>query len=1112
MLFGEGVIASVYRFFCVHILPGLAYILVAKLSISLFAIPPSDASAIWPAAGISISAIMLLGYRACLGLFIALLLFYLDSWLSLTSFADLVRSLSFSALLSVAALLQAAVAVFLIDRFVGRNNTLIDDRIIIRFLFIVGPVASLVAATVAMSVFVIFNILPPAEFLVNWLTWWIGDSIGAMLMVPLLLTLFQRQQAAFYNRRITVGLPLLAMMLVISAIFFITLSHEEDERKRVFNRQAQALHTHIEDRFEANMEVLYSLSSFFRSSKQISETGFSRFSEYKVDRYPEIQALEWIPRIPHSERQVFENFFEGPGAILERTSDGQLVQALPRDEYYPVMYLQPLKGNERAYGYDVASNPVAHEAQQRALAEQGLALTAPITLIQENGQQKGIVAYLGGNHSGMKSGMPGVGLIAGVYRVDDFVVRIMRQHEELSRYISLKITDVTDAPVILFKTSVYDEESDVPQLKGLQWQTDYQLGGRAYRFEYRPVLGVLGALGQWNSWIVLLAGMLFTTLLGGWLLSLTGRTARTEGLVSERTESLRHEIVERKRAEQELRKLSKAVEFSPYMVLITKPDGVIEYASPKFSEVTGYQENEVEGLNINILHYEKIGECSYADIWQELVKTPEWRGEIINQKKDGTLFWAEVNVAPIYDSEGLLTHYVSIQQDVTEARLVSEQLNYQASHDQLTDLVNRREFEVRLEQLLKRHSKHEHPHAFCFLDLDQFKVVNDTCGHIAGDELLRQISSLLHDKVRSTDTLARLGGDEFGILMHNCPLNKAEAIAQDIRDAIAQFKFSWEQQVFSIGASIGVVAIDENSISLTEVLKQADSACYTAKDTGRNRVHVYQHRDELLVQREGDMRWVTEINSALEDGRFILYGQVIEPLQNPQLKPDIELLIRMLDREGNIVPPGAFLPAAERYHLSSRIDQWVVNNAFLWLQDNFEDFVQNIGCCAINLSGTSLGDKAIKDTIVSYFDDSTLLPYKVKFEITETSAIANLSEARRFIHGLKAYGCQFSLDDFGSGFSSFAYLKNLPVDNLKIDGLFVKGMVDDELDLAMVKSINDIGHVMGKTTIAEFVENEAVLNALKEIGVDYAQGYGLGRPKPLDQLLVELSSKNEISA
>lgn len=1096
------------RLLATHVLPGLAYYVVAKLSIMLLAIPPSEASAVWPAAGISLSAIMLGGYRVCYGLFASLLLFYSESWLDLSSTSELLESLSLIILLSFAALSQAVIGTMLVKRLIGPKDPLIDDKRIVAFLITIGPLASLIASSVAIVSFFMFDIISRDDFLISWLTWWVGDSIGAMVVTPLLLTFLARSIPALYSRRISVGLPLLGMLVTIFILFFVTLSYEKNDRQQAFERQARELHSYVEKRLQANFEVLYSIRSFFNANDSVNGREFSLFAKHQLLRYPEIQALEWTPRVSREQRDEFEDKDDGPGVITELGADGQMVVAAQRDEYFPIMYIEPLSGNSRAHGFDISTNALAREAQLRALTMGGFALTAPIRLVQENGSQRGLVAYLKSNHPHTVSSMSGYGVIAGVYRMDDFVSSVMLQREDLSANVKLKIVDISSDPVVLYQGN--DAASKNNQaLAGLSWQTDYAIGGRVYRFVYLPQHGFLANVVQWSSWLVLLAGLLFTALLGGWLLSLTGRTMRISQLVQERTSSLQHEVEERKRAQQELLKLSRAVEFSPYMVLITKPDGEIEYSSPKFTEVTGYGPDEVVGHNINMLHFAKHGEISYSEIWQTLGDDPDWTGDIINQKKMGTLYWAQVHIAPIYDAENLLTHFVVTQQDITEARMISEQISYQASHDQLTGLVNRREFEVRLSNLLQFSSYAEAKHAFCFLDLDQFKVVNDTCGHIAGDELLRQISALLQERIRASDTLARLGGDEFGILMQNCPLSKAQMIAEEIRDAVAQFKFGWEQQVFSIGVSIGVVQIDINSVSMTEVLQQADSACYTAKDSGRNRVHLYQQGDELLAQREGEMHWVAEINSALEENRFLLYGQVIVPLQNMQLKPDVEVLIRMQDREGNIVPPGAFLPAAERYQLSSRIDQWVVEHTFSWLEENFAAFSQSLGCCAINLSGGSLGDNLIRDTIVSRLEGSSLLPYKIKFEITETSAIANLSEARRFIHGVKAYGCQFSLDDFGSGLSSFAYLKNLPVDNLKIDGLFVKGIAEDQLDLAMVKSINDIGHVMGKTTIAEFVEDDQIRQLLVDMGVDYGQGYGLGRPMPLDQLLAELSASED---
>lgn len=433
-------------------------------------------------------------------------------------------------------------------------------------------------------------------------------------------------------------------------------------------------------------------------------------------------------------------------------------------------------------------------------------------------------------------------------------------------------------------------------------------------------------------------------------------------------------------------------------------------------------------------------------------------------------------------------------EDITEARALSQQLRFQAAHDALTGLVNRREFENRLERALKSAEGGRAEHALCYLDLDQFKIINDTCGHVAGDELLRRLGRVLAQQVRSQDTLARLGGDEFGVLLENCSMHVAERVADALRLSIEDFRFGWQKQVFGIGVSIGVVPIRGRGQTVSSILSAADAACYAAKDHGRNRIHLYHEEDVELARRHGEMKWVTRIQAALEEHRFELARQPIVSLSTfGEEDTHYELLLRMRDEDGNVVMPEAFLPAAERYNLSAKLDRWVVREAFRMLTRD-PDHLRKLFLCSINLSGVSLADEDFLIYVTTELASTGLPPDKVCFEITETAAIANLSEAMRFIEVLRRVGCRFALDDFGSGLSSFAYLKSLPVDFLKIDGVFVKDIVEDPIDRELVRSINEIGHVMGKRTIAEFVESEGILAALGEIGVDYAQGFELGKP------------------
>ncbi len=468
---------------------------------------------------------------------------------------------------------------------------------------------------------------------------------------------------------------------------------------------------------------------------------------------------------------------------------------------------------------------------------------------------------------------------------------------------------------------------------------------------------------------------------------------------------------------------------------------------------------------------------------------------------DGTRYHLKIVAAPMRDRFGHLVGAVLALHDITEVMGMARQLSYQASHDMLTGLFNRRVFERRLEEAIRSAVAGGGPHVLFYMDLDQFKVVNDTCGHKAGDELLQQMGSLMQARMRDTDILARLGGDEFGALLEDCPVDNAVSIAEALRQAVRDFRFAWQDKTFEIGVSVGVVPIDAGSGNLAEVLAAADAACYIAKDRGRNRIHVYQPDDHAVAQRHGEMEWVHRLSAAFDENRFVLYAQPVVHLDNERVISHYEVLIRMRDEHGHVVPPGAFIPAAERYNLMPTLDRWVIRTTFNLLRDAQGPLAFPPVDCAINLSGQSLCDDHFLEFVIHLFNDTGIPPESVCFEVTETAAIANLSRATRFISVLRGMGCSFALDDFGAGLSSFGYLKSLPVDYLKIDGSFVKDMVEDRVDRAMVESINQIGHVLGLKTIGEFAENDAVTQALEDVGVDYAQGNGIAVPQPLHDIL-----------
>ena len=542
-------------------------------------------------------------------------------------------------------------------------------------------------------------------------------------------------------------------------------------------------------------------------------------------------------------------------------------------------------------------------------------------------------------------------------------------------------------------------------------------------------------------------------------------------------------------------------------VITTDSNGIILSMNPVSELLTGVAECDAKGKQVGQVF--KVVKEGTSDLSECPVRKCLKEKTIVVNDKDHLLQGTTANfsitdsAAPIFNKNQQMIGSVLVFRDVTQARALSAELNWQALHDPLTGLANRRSFELEMKKLLLKAKTDGLKHHLLYLDLDQFKVVNDTCGHDAGDELLKKITETLDKQVRKRDLFSRLGGDEFGVLLRDCDTEHALFVANKLRKTVSGFRFVWQGQIFKVGVSIGIAEITGEEEKSSEALSAADAACYTAKEGGRNRVHFHDLNSAGSSVRHKEMQWVSRLQKALDNDQFELYLQRIQSTEDLSVMSNhYEVLLRMIGENGELIAPGAFFPAAERFNLVGHLDWWVIEHVFEKIKPLEKSGQQGNGLMlSINLSGASMVDSLLLDRINQLLDESSFPAERFCFEVTETAAIANVTQAQGFLSTLRSRGCKIALDDFGSGLSSFAYLKSLPIDVLKIDGYFVKDIAVDKIDKVFVESINKMGQAMGLTTIAEFVEDDEILKILSHIGVDYAQGYGIHKPCPFDDAI-----------
>ena len=858
------------------------------------------------------------------------------------------------------------------------------------------------------------------------------------------------------------------------SVLAATLHHDALERsdRMRLDRLAERSFEAVDGQLQTCGLLVRAVQALFLASDNVTAAEFEAiYANLRPrEQFPSLQAMAYAERSGRPSRDA--------------EPDGR--------EHYLTNLVAPRSGNEALVGLDVATQPANLAAARFARDADRPVMSAPFQLIQRTGMpgpNDGVTIRL----PIFSAGAPPrdlaerrsreIGTLAASFRVSRLIADALPS--ETQERFRIRVIDVTDGGrALLFEQAT---QAAVPGAEATATRVqdtyvhDLAYGGRTWRIEAEPLPDADPA--TWLPALTFGIGVLASLLMATLAWSIAGTRSRALALASDMAAQYRQ-------SEARFRALN---ELLPALVMLARADDTsLVYANQACRDRFGVGDDTGSIRLVDL-----VDDPALRDRIARLPGSPDG---IINESAqlhgpEQLPFWATLSVSNI--DLGDEAHLLAVANDITELRVLSEELSYQAKHDSLTSLYNRREFERRLDAAITSLDAGGPAWALLYMDLDQFKLINDTSGHYAGDQLLAQLANLLLGMLPEKAVVARLGGDEFAILVEGASENDAVALAERIRTDIDGYSFGWEQRNYTISASIGVVMLRGAGLSQRTLLAHADTACYMAKERGRNRVHLFSEEDSETTQRRSEMEWAGRIRQALSDGRFLLHFQELVPLWEGERSEGVhmEMLIRLRDEKGALVPPGAFIPAAERFGLMPAIDRWVVETTLA----NFSRLHPSgrpISLCAINLSGPTFEDAAFADFVLDAIERHGVSPRHLCFEITETAAVSNMARAVEFMQRLRAAGCKFSLDDFGSGMASFGYLKNLPVDFIKIDGSFIRNIETDPVSYSIVRAVTDIGHQLGLQVIGEWVADERARDLLRGLSVDYAQGFAVHKPEP----------------
>lgn len=879
-------------------------------------------------------------------------------------------------------------------------------------------------------------------------------------------------------------------ILVILVAVSLAIQRDVREANENFAAVSQQIGNSLTRRLDNLTATLRSLSGMHQAMARLSQQELSAFAQEIERSHPYVRAVVQLRLVAAEEKAAYERSLHQAGFPTFRISPVPSVHkpdATIRQTSHMVLNAlePPDPGLARFLGLDAYSSPDLHAALERAISSGDIA-SATATPLTSGGFLLFKAVYKGffAPETAAERATQAHGAYALLIDTGAFFADVTRSHPTLG--MTLASGGQHRPETQLFSRPIEPSDDILTRLLPIQHDTiEIAHGSESFRIEITAPLD--SQTFHPGNWVALIS-----TLFGLYIAAVA--VVMTRIRAAEAADDAKEQLFqEKERAQVTLQSIGEAV-------ITTDPTGVVDFMNPAAEHLTGWSAGDATGRHLNeifSLVTETDGDALPDPIARALRDHDESEAAAIMVRSDGATVAVIENAAAIRDSDGHFTGAALIIRDVSRERNLLREMAFQATHDPLTRLINRRQFERELAAVVEDARCSASRHVLMYIDVDQFKAVNDSCGHIGGDQLLKQVAGHLGENIRRLDRLARLGGDEFGVLLRDCEVGRALEVAEVLRHEIKGLRLHWENRTFRISLSIGVVAITCDSGSLDEVLRAADAACYVAKDQGRNRVHCYQPDDQMLARRSGDMQWLHKLREAIDNDALVLYGQPIFPLADDSPSPPMcELLVRMLGDDGRVVPPMTFIPAAERFNLMFDLDLWVIGAAFRQLAALWRQQPDDRRVFTINLSGQSLDHPDLEQAIQKLEMRHAIDPHRICFEITETSVIANMERALKLMDQLRRRGFLFALDDFGTGLSSFAYLKKLPVDFLKIDGEFVRDILADPVDKAMVDTIKRIGGVLGMQTIAESIEDAETCELLTAMGIDYGQGYHLAKPVP----------------